>query len=57
MLTSAPNIDSAVKLVHDVEALLQGSSFELAKLSSNLPKVLEGLPAGRLASELSQVDL
>ena len=35
VLTSAPDIDSAVKLVHDVEALLQGGSFELAKLSSN----------------------
>ena len=57
VLTSAPNIDSAVKLVHDVEALLKGGGFELAKLSSNLPEVLEGLPAERLASELSQVDL
>ena len=55
--TSAPDIDSAVKLVHDVEALLQGGGFELAKLSSNLPEVLEGLPAERLASELNQVDL
>ena len=57
VLTSAPNIDSAVKLVHDVEALLKGGGFELAKLSSNLPEVLEGLPAERLASERSQVDL
>ena len=56
-LTSAPDIDSAVKLVQDVEALLQGGGFELAKLSSNLPEVLEGLPAERLASELNQVDL
>ena len=57
VLTSAPDIDSAVKLVNDVEALLQGGGFELAKLSSNLPEVLEGLPAERLASELNQVDL
>ena len=57
VLTPAPDIDSAVKLVHDVEALLQGGGFELAKLSSNLPEVLEGLPAERLASELNQVDL
>ena len=57
VLTSAPDIDSAVKLVHDVEALLQGGGFELAKLSSNLPEVLKGLPAERLASELNQVDL
>ena len=55
--TSAPDVDSAVKLVHDVEALLQGGGFELAKLSSNLPEVLKGLPAKRLASELNQVDL
>ena len=57
VLTSAPDIDNAVKLVHDVEALLQGGGFELAKLSSNLPEVLEGLPAECLASELNQVDL
>ena len=55
--TSAPDIDSAVKLVHDVEASLQGGGFELAKLSSNLPEVLKGLLAKRLASELNQVDL
>ena len=56
-LTSAPDIDNEVKLVHDVEALLQGGGFEFAKLSSNLPEVLEALLAERLASELSQVDL
>ena len=57
MLTSPPDIDSAVKLVHDIEALLQGGGFELAKLSSNLPQVLKTLLAERLASEQSQVDL
>ena len=32
VLTSAPDIVGAVKLAHDVEALLQGGGFEHAKL-------------------------
>ena len=57
VLTSAPDIDYAVRLGHNAEELLQSRGFELAMLSNNLSEVLEALPADCLASELSQVDL
>ena len=57
VLISAPDVDSAVKLTHDLKALLPSGGFELAELSINLPQVFETLPAERLGSELSQVDL
>ena len=57
VLVSVADSEGAVALVTELDSLLGSAGFELAKLSSNLPKVLELLPAKCMAAPVSEIRL
>ena len=57
VLVSVADSKRVVGLVKELDSLLGSAGFELAKLSSNRPEVLEALPADRLAPCLNEIRL
>ena len=57
VLISVADSKRAVVLVKELDSLLGSAGFELAKLSSNRPEVLEALPAVRLVPCLNEIRL
>ena len=57
VLVSVADSEGAVALVTELDSLLGSAGFELAKLSSNPPEVLEVLLAECMAPSLSEIKL
>ncbi|XP_031551909.1 uncharacterized protein LOC116289173 [Actinia tenebrosa] len=56
-LKSAPNLDHAVKLIKENQAVCAAKNLRLQKFASNSKKVLEAIPKGDRAKDLKDLDL